>query len=86
MTKIWTQPKRELKRIPDMNAGTRGEIVITETTGQHNGKEVVLFSAPGRVGVYVLAEDLISGAITHAECYDALLNSNTVSQPHNTLQ
>jgi hypothetical protein len=83
---IWTTPTRELKRVPDMSAGTRGEVVITETTGQHEGKEVVLFSAPGRVGVYVLAADLISGQITHAECYDAVLNGNTVSQPHNSLQ
>ena len=86
MSKIWTAPQRELKRVPDMSAGTRGEIVIKEETAMHNGVPVVLFSAPGKVGVYVEAADLVSGAVTHEQAYDAVLNGNTVSQPSNVLQ
>jgi hypothetical protein len=86
MTKIWTQPKRELKRVPDMTAGTRGEIEIKEETAMLDGVPVVLFSAPGKVGVYVLAADLVSGDVTHEQAYDAVLNGNTVSSPSLTMQ
>lgn len=86
MTKVWTRPERKKVRVPDMNEGTRGEIVIKEETAMLGGVPVVLFSAPGKVGVYVTAEDLISGAVTHEQAYDAVLNGNTVSQPNNTLQ
>lgn len=86
MPKVWTRPQRELKRVPDMTEGKRGEIVIREETAMLDGVPVVLFSAAGKVGVYVLAEDLVSGAVTHEQAYDAVLNGNTVSQPANTLQ
>jgi hypothetical protein len=86
MTKIWTRPQRELKRVPDMSAGTRGEITIKEETAELNGVPVVLFSAPGKVGVYVLAEDLVSGAVTHQDAYQAVLNESAVTSPGLTLQ
>lgn len=83
---IWTPRKLNFKRVPDMSSGTRGEVVIKEETGKLGDVDVVLFSSRGRVGVYVLAEDLVSGAVTHEQAYDAVLNGNTVSQPSNTLQ
>jgi hypothetical protein len=86
MDKIWTPPKRELKRVPDMSAGTTGSIEIKEETAMLDGVPVVLFSAPGKVGVYVTAADLMSGAVTHDQAYDAVLNGNCISQPENTLQ
>lgn len=86
MTKVWTRPEREKVCVPDMTAPDAGEVVITEITGMLGNVPVVLFSAPGRVGVYVTAEDLMNGAVTHAEAYDAVLNGNCVSQPANTLQ
>lgn len=86
MTKVWTRPEREKVCVPDMTAPDAGEVVITETTGMLGNVPVVLFSAPGKVGVYVTAEDLMSGAVTHEQAYDALLNENTVSQPANVLQ
>ncbi len=86
MSKIWTPPKREAKLVPDMTTGTRGEVVITEETAMLDGVPVVMFSSPGKVGVYVTADDLMSGAVTHQNAYDAVLNSNTLSQPHNVMQ
>ncbi len=86
MTKIWTQPKRELKRVPDMSQGVRGEVVIKEETAVLDGVPVVLFSAPGKVGVCVDAADLLSGAVTHQDAYQAVLNENAVSSPNLTLQ
>jgi hypothetical protein len=86
MTKIWTQPKRELKRVPDLAAPGAGELTIKEETAMLDGVPVVLFSAQGKVGVYVTAADLMSGAVTHDQAYDAVLNGNCISQPENTLQ
>lgn len=76
----------KIKRRPDFSAGHRGEILIKEETAMLEGVPVVLFSSPGKVGVYVTAEDLVSGAVTHEQAYDAVLNGNTVSQPANQLQ
>lgn len=86
MNKVFAPKKRELKRVPDMNDGVRGAVLIKEETAILHGTPVVLFSSPGKVGVYVTAADLVSGEVTHEQAYDAVLNGNTVSQPSNTLQ
>lgn len=83
---IYTQQQRKIVRMPDLTAPDAGELTIKEETAIHEGRNVVLFSAPGRVGIYVDAIDLISGAVTHEQAYSAVLNGSAIGQPHLTLQ
>ncbi len=86
MTEIYTPKTPQIVRVPNMGDGERGDITITEETADLNGVPVVLFSSPGKVGVYVTAADLVSGEVTHQDAYQAVLNGNSVSSPNLTMQ